>query len=243
MTDFSTGADLEWACKPFITVDEFFEAGCDCSVTGDDEELIERAINAASDRLAMLSGGVIVGACEQTIIVCRDGCACSCRTSCRCGLDFIQIPGPIISVESITFDGYEVFEANDFRLIDDDKIAFVDGSDYSWPCSADITIVYTVGVEPDQFVKDCAMELACYVVKAATSGKPQVGPNIGSVQRQGYTLQRKQVSFFADLTQMAATDRPWMAEFLAIYNPDRARVPTAMTSADMPSIHVVNPLP
>lgn len=238
-------AELVWACEAFATLDEFFACTCDCEIdpdNGDHVDLVEAAIIAASDEIALLSGHSVRGVCSQTVQFCRQ--ACSCRGHCSCDLDTVNLPGPVAGVSDVSYEGY-VFDADDFQIVNGNWLAWtkdVDGLRRYWPTGVDVDITFTYGNPVDEVTKKAALELACATVKACITEAYGIGNNPGSVNRQGIAIVRRQISAIADTAQQAAATFPWMAKFLALYNPTRATHMPFFYNPDGDDLRVLRPV-
>ena len=233
---------LAWACEPFASVADFL--GCECNCEIDEEnpdhlDLIELALAAASDELSILSAHELRGICEQTVQVCLD--RCSCRSRCSCGFGAaIELPGPIVSVSDVTFEGY-TFDAADFVIVEDIWLAWKEGIDETWPAGKPITVTLRWGHRVDEITRRAAIELACPTVRQCIiDGRRSVGS--GSVVRQGISITARDVSTTANISERAASDYPWMAKFLALYNPERSNWSPSVYSGEMNDVKVVRTL-
>ena len=243
MSDESVeGGELVWACTVFATVEDFDDCECDCEIDLDDAvqlAVFENFLIAASDELCLLSGNELRGECSQTVTICRD--RCSCRRHCNCDRDTIMLPGPIISVTSIEFEGY-TFVADDFKIVDDYGIAWANGADPGrWPARKDIEIEYTWGHPIDQITKNAALQLACMAMRACITDQRGV-VNADNIQRQGTGFSRQRTSTISDVAQKAALEAPWMAKFLALHNPRRAVMPPSVWAPEFDDVHVLRSL-
>jgi hypothetical protein len=234
--------ELVWACEVFATAEDFALCDCDCEFNPDDEEhvaLLEAALIAASDELTLLSGHTVRGICEQTVTVCRQRCFCG--FPCGCMRDRIILPGPIVSVSNVVYDGY-TFAAEDFVIIDDIGLAWADSAS-AWPSGVDIEITYTFGHPIDQIAKRASLELGCVAVRKCLTDRVSLGEGVQQVQRQGITIARRSVSATASTAERTAADYPWLAKFLTLYNPTRAFMPPSIYSPDFDDdVHVIRAL-
>ena len=236
---------MEYACEAFASTDEFFACTCDCELDAendDDVALVQAALEAASDRLALLSAHTVTGTCEQTVTV----CVCDCRGRCCCDLNRIDLPGPIIEISSIEARDPEawsyVFDADDFVIVDDHAVAWTPGSTKTWPKGVYLDITYTFNPPVDATAKDAAIEIACAAVKKCRGVANIIGPNPGSVTRGGISLVRQSVSAVSNIQGIAAGQLPFLAAFLAQYNPSGAVQAPWIYSADLDEVHVLRPL-
>jgi hypothetical protein len=235
--------ELRWACELFATVQDFTGCDCNCEIDVTDPEhlaVVEAALYAASDELAILSGHQVRGVCTETVTVCLERCAC--EWTCGCRWNPIILPGqPVQSVTSIEFDGY-TFVDTDFVIVDSRGVAWARDVDHSWPWGEDVTIAYGFGSPIDEIAKRAALEVACPVVKRCLTTMRSFGQGVQAVQREGINIARRDVSTTADITERAASDNPWLAKFLALYNPTRSNFPASAYSPDMDEIHVIRSL-
>lgn len=233
-------SELQWACELFASVEDFSTCECDCAIDLTNDEhvvLVEAALAAASDQLAILSGHQIRGVCAEEVSVCVN--RCGCRSSCGCTWKPIVLPGkPIRDVCSVTFEGY-VFDAADFVIVDGIGIAWSEASTESWPWGETVTVSYTFGRPVDEIARKAALELACPVVRACITTARSLGQGVEAVNREGVTIARRAVSSTADVAQRAASDNPWLAKFLTLYNPTRATFGASVYSPDLDEVHVI----
>lgn len=234
-------AELLWACELFATVADFTgDCECDCAINFEDPEhiaLLEASLIAASDTLTVLSAHELRGICSQTVQVCLD--RCSCRSRCTCHWDEIALPGiPVVSVDEVGFDGY-VFDANDFVIVDDRAVAWASGSDQSWPVGKIIEIDYHFGHPIDEISRRAALGLACVAMRACLADGRTLGEGVEQVSREGITIARRTVSSTANTSERVASDNPWLAKFLTLYNPNRANFAPFAYSPDLDEVHVI----
>lgn len=233
--------ELLWACEPFATVDDFTVCECDCEIDFTNDEhvaLVEAALAAASDQLALLSGHELRGICAETVTVCLDGCGC--RDICGCGWNPIMLPGtPIQDICDITWDGY-TFNPDDFVIVDGIGVAIGrNGVTTRWPHSKLIDITHTYGHRIDETARKASLELACPAVRTCITTARSLGQGVETVSREGIMISRRSVSATADVAERAASDNPWLAQFLTLYNPTRSSFPASVYSPDLDSVHVI----
>lgn len=220
-------------CEPFVTLEEFFGTDCDCRLDPEgDAVVIEEAILAASEELALLSGHTVIGLCTDTLNYCRSWCwACRSWGMCGCWIDTLPLPGPVAGIVSVTVEGVPV-PASELRLRDNEHLYRVDaaGMSVAWP--RDTVVTYRKGQPIPGIAKSACYELTCEILKRAKPRGDRLGPDVTSLSRQGVTMNRATASAVSDATGRAAAQFPMLARFLTTFNPTRANHPTFVWSPD-----------
>lgn len=224
---------MEFACEAFATNDDFIAAECDCGELSPGE--ITDLLEDASDLLAFMSNGKVVGRCTTTLRPCRNAiCGWWMRTdriwpwsadSCCCGVDSLPLATPIVSVDLVTIDGVEL-PSGDYKLMDGRLLVRTDGG--NWPGCQDVSldaseegtfaVTYTFGKRIPVFAKMAAVELACSMAQSANPrGRQKLPPNTTYVTHQGV-----QMGFAtrAGAVKDYAINLPFVAQFLALYGVD-----------------------
>ena len=221
---------VEFACEAFATSDDFIAAECDCGELTPSE--ITDLLEDASDLLAFMSNGRVVGRCTTTLRPCRNS-VCGwwfpdriwpvwAADNCCCGVDELPLVTPIVSVNLITIDG-EVLPSGDYKIIDGSKLVRTDGG--SWPGCQDVgldsseagtfAVNYTFGRRIPVFAKMAAVELACSLSKGVTpTGRQVLPPNTTYATHQGVQMG---YATRAGAVKDYAINLPFVAQFLALY--------------------------
>lgn len=191
-----------------------------------DDEL-ELMIDAASDTLAILSGGV-TGRTTFTVRPCATSW-CSCACPC-CGLDGIQLPGEDPVVTSVRIDGVTI--ASDTYALHSTRIgkslvrvSSTGTQPQSWPMWQSLwrpasqqdtfEIVYTSGIHVDWVIESAAIELTCDFA-TLNERRPNAIRHAASVTQGGVNMQIKER---VDRIRNGESG-PSTARFMGIYAPD-----------------------
>lgn len=227
---------LRHACSAFTTREVFDTLDCSCRVTDEDGDVVDRAIEAASDILTILSGYRITGLCVRTVrpitnmpcwplhglvgnIDMRDAGAARFG-----GLRTIPMPGPNTNILEVVVDGI---------ALDEDAYGILDGSFLyrkvgEWPTVNDLRLPSTevgtfevtvrFGEESDFITEAAACELTCELTKSWLGQKSTLPPGITSANIQGASVG----------VDAAARDKPSTlpatVRFLSTYAPDGPNV-------------------
>lgn len=159
---------VETACQPFVQREDI---SCDCDAFSDEE--IEELIDQASDLVAILTGGKIVGSCTQTVRPVGDH-ACTPfaeRPLRHYNAKQIVLPGPNPTVTQVKIDGI-VLDPSEYVIVDDVYLTRVSGN---WPSNKNpllpdtddntFSVTFTVGFLP-ALAKMAVKELVCDWVKS-----------------------------------------------------------------------------
>jgi hypothetical protein len=160
---------MQFACEPFAEADDLT---CDCAQPlTDDERMV--VIEAASDFLARISGGVFRGRCARKVRPVVESCGCG-WVCYRCDLDAIFLPGvdPVVTevrIDGTVLDGetYGVRNGSLIRLSTGDRPDLWPRSQKLWrPDTEDDTFSITIesGYVVDLVAKKACLELACELI-------------------------------------------------------------------------------
>lgn len=163
------------ACEQFATIEDFNDFPCDCSDTP--EEIIEEALDLASDTLVFETNQRFFGRCTQVVLPCRDACP---DVWCWCGCERtggIEIPGTNPTIEAVAVDGVTL-DPVDYEFVrgfPHDRLYRVGAS---WPHNANrggpvLAVTVEHGHHVNQWARDAALEVACYLVKRSNNKQPK----------------------------------------------------------------------
>lgn len=162
-------------------------ANCGC-VNADepDDATLESLIDQASDVLARLSNGRVVGRRAVTLRPCRIGCALYCTC---CNLDSIPLWGPDPVIDEVKIDGvaldpntYAIHQTRmGWGLV---KVAASGPRPSDWPSWQSLwlpdsqehtfSITYTYGEHVEWVIEKAAIELVCYFAQQDQIKKNQL---------------------------------------------------------------------
>jgi hypothetical protein len=212
-----------YACSTLATVADFTAASCACAI--DDETIIERYLDDASDLIYTLSRGQIFGECSATVRPCRC-CFCGCCLSC-CSVDTVPLRAPVIAITQIKIDG-DVLSPSEYTLLPRARVMRVATSDTrppAWPGSQDLwkpdteegtfSITYTFGMEEPfpQWVTNAVVELACDWANWDATGRSMLPAGTTNVVYQNVSASRFQR---ASALEEAADVMPAVSRFFGI---------------------------
>lgn len=228
---------LNFACQPFVTVEDVLDGVCACDLDEiDDGDLISDMIDTASDLLSMVTGGLVSGICTSVV---RPVALCDddfdpfypkyARTTIRDwrrqfgGLNSIPLRGPNTDIVEITIDGV-VINPSDYGLLDR---RFLFRRAGEWPTVNDLTkqstasntfeITYRFGNSPDRLARMACIELTCELLKDA-KGKPNALPRgVTSATIQGASIS---VRPRAEALRDGDEQIPVVSRFLSVWAPD-----------------------
>lgn len=211
------------ACELLVDVEDL---GCDCDLP-EDEFLIERVLEAASDFLSILAG-TRLGRCTDLYRPCRD-VHCTTSLCACCKLNGIHLPGLMPTVTEILIDGAVVDPAT-YTVVINPASKFVlvrfnaDGNTIYWPrcqkvylpSTAEDTFEIAVesGYARNQLMTLAAAEIACDIF-AFMAGQDHMLPQ-GVVAAAAYGMQMD-FRRFSDPTNQATMDLAglvWTSRFL-----------------------------
>lgn len=206
-------------CAPWVTLDE----ACDCSV--EDEDLLQSALDTATDVLYELSGRQFSGECELSIRPCARCGPRPCR-GCGSSLSQVKLPGDYpTEVLEVLVDG-EVVDPDEYRL---DGRWLVALGQRRWPTTQRLElatterytfeVTYLQGQDPPALGRQAALELACELALACSTGEGVGGcrlpARVTTVVRQGVTtVALNPNELFANGVGLPVSDL-----FIATYNP------------------------
>lgn len=225
----------------FVTIEEV-RASENCGCVNSDEpsdELLEEMIDAASDVLALISGGVVMGRREVTVRPCGEG---ACGACLCCGLDGIPLWGPNPVVSEVRIDG-------DILAVEDYGMHYTRGGDFlvrlgtgarppSWPRTQDLwkpntedhtfSITFEYGLYLDWLATQAALELVCDF--ATLSSKKKNALPKGTTNA---TMGNVTVMIDDRVARLRAGEAgPITAEFLSVYAP-YGRAPSAVWAPEL----------
>jgi len=182
-------------CTPWIEIDDrLADCGCPSDASA---EVVQAAIDTATDILFRLSGQQYPGLCTESRRPCRTATSCGCASFhlCTCvGGDTIVLPRRnVVSVDSVRIDGLPF---TDFVFYPPNWLVRTDGE--YWPCCQDLTldtthdgtwsVTYTYGRQPTEGAKNAARVLSAELVKACVSDAScRIPIGAVSVTRRGVT--------------------------------------------------------
>lgn len=189
---------LQFASEAFLTPDDL---RCDCDLQGVDRQLL---IDAVSDLLFQVSGGIMSGRVTTTVRPCAVDCSCgaySCTECACCVMDRIPLLGPKPVIGSVKIDG-QALDPGAYAIMDGVylvRVASGPAQPQPWPASQHLwrpdselgtfSITYTYGLEIDAIAKAAAVELACDIAKEM-AGRPGLDPRTTAATYEGLTVAR-----------------------------------------------------
>jgi hypothetical protein len=222
---------LRAAAEQFTSAEAVRSAqNCGC-VNADepDDDTLELIIDQASDVLARLSNGRVVGRREVTVRPCRNGCWDTCPC---CDLDSIPLWGPDPVVSEVKIDGlaldtntYAVHQSRyGFGLV---KVAASGPRPTQWPSwqslwlpnSQDNTfsITYTYGEHIGWVIEKAAIELVCYFAQQDQLKKNQLQKGAVSANYNATTVSLEERLASARGADKTATVGAAMEQFFSVY--------------------------
>lgn len=166
---------LRAAAEQFTSAEAVRSAeNCGCVNSDEpDDDTLESLVDQASDVLARLSNGRVVGRREVTVRPCRNGCWDGC--ACGCDLDAVPLWGPDPVIEEVKIDGvafteYAIHQSYlGWGLV---KTSLSQFSPSAWPSinklwlpdteDKTFSITYTYGEHVEWVIEKAAIELVCY---------------------------------------------------------------------------------
>ena len=213
---------LLYACEAALEEAEVALSECECELTGLTVDVLE-LIDAASDALYRLSGGIASGRCTYTVRPCWDGgCICGRGWGCsNCVIRGIPLPGTRPVVTSVKIDGATV-DPTTYAMVNGRKLALVDGT--SWPTNKDpllpdtedgtFSITYEHGLPWDFLAKQAANELVCEMVKTLTGAETRLPKGTVAYTADGVSIV---VGRLPGQEEIQAVGLTWLGKFLALY--------------------------
>jgi hypothetical protein len=167
---------LQYACELLVDVADLV---CDCDLP-DDEDVIDRVLDGASDFLSYLAG-MPLGRCTAVYRPCHDRRWGHCLPCGCCGLIGIHLPGAAPSVTEVKIDGAIIPTSQYVTMVEPMAHRYVlervdsNGDSIWWPRSQKITraptatdtfqITVESGLEVDAMMSTAAGEIACDTFK------------------------------------------------------------------------------
>jgi hypothetical protein len=219
------------ACEALLEPDEI---ECDCGDTSDEEKLA--LIEAASDIIAIITGGKVAGRCNDVVRPCNGSFSCGCSAlRCGCSPAGIVLRGPDPQINEILIDGLPFL---DYAIVDGSLLVRTDG--LAWPAHQDITtpstetgtfeIDYVYGLPTSLLAKRAGSEIICSLLNnnpQDTRGK--VHPNTRVMSIAGVTISLDQM---AQEIKRRAFMMPNVIRLLTVYAPD-GPTPTLVYSPEL----------
>lgn len=209
---------LRVACEPFADESDLAAIGCETSGLASGQEW-SRILDAASDMMAVLSGGAVTGVCSATVTACRE-CFCCCGACALCFRDPIPLVGPIVSIEGIWANGVAM-ASSEYRVENRREVVRLDsdGGRICWP-SGDVRITYSFGHAVDENTRFATAELAADMARGLKGGHCAIPKNVSSIVMNGVAISKREV---ADIVREAGTDLPRVAAWMSMFNPENER--------------------
>ncbi len=174
-----------------------------------------------------------------------------CGDACGCGNEsYIRLAGyPIQRILEVKLDGNVLDPASDYRLDARRnliRLADLSGSpvvDRFWPACQDLSlpdtepgtysVTYEWGAQVPEFGKKAAAQLAVELWNASpeNAGVCRLPDKVTRIVRQGIEMDR--VVPLADMLTMGATGLPLVDAFIAMTNPGKAKMRSAVFSPDL----------
>jgi hypothetical protein len=216
----------------------------DCAEEVTDANVLEDALDFASDLLFVLSGRQFPGECTSTV---RPECRHTCRSDrvCRCAVHEIKLGrSPILEIEEVLIDG-EVLDPAFYRV--DDWATLVrlpdaDGSRPPWPSwqrldldaaidDRTFEVTFTHGRNPPAAGRIAAAYFACEMARNWTPGvECKLPKRITSITRQGVSMAILDPFRFLDNGRTGIYE---VDLFLSAYNSGGVRRRAAVASPDV----------
>lgn len=213
---------LEAACEVMIDPDALVEH-CGCEFDWDTYQgpfTAEVLAEAASDVVALLTGGAVTGRCELIVRPCAGHRCGGCGVCHDCSVDAIPLPGDNVEVTEVLIGGVEVDES-DYFLLDGYKLVRRSGL---WPRWQDVRklptetgtfqITYLTGSLPT-VAQLAALEVACDLFRSYVLDAPGKLPNRwATATADGVTVNSRAPFEESDLKR---DDFPMVAKLMEIY--------------------------
>jgi hypothetical protein len=209
-----------YACSAAVTQALVEEVGCRCSLI-DTVISVDDLIDAASDALYVLSGGVMSGVCETVYRPCADGgCVCGFDiTCCCCEIVGIPLPQPRPVVTEVKIDGV-VFE--DWAIVNGYKLVRTDGK--YWPGAKNpllpdtevgtFSITVETGLAFNFDAQMAAIELVCEMATVLAGKSGQLPSGTVAATKDGVSIVAGRLPGQEEVEAVGLT---WLARFLGVY--------------------------
>lgn len=214
------------ACEDLATLEDVCFLGCDSGIASG--EGWSRILDAASDMMSILSGGVITGVCTVTLTACRD-CFCCCGSCSLCFRDPLFLAYPVQSIEAVWTNDVAL-ASSEYRVERRRELVRLnsDGDRICWP-SGDTVVMYSFGSPVDEITRLATAELAWDIAKGMSGGKCAIPKNVSSMTMNGVSITKREI---ADIVREAGTDLPRVAAWMSVFNPDNVRGRTLIYSPE-----------
>ena len=168
-----------------------------CEYVDTDEAILEAALDAASDVIYVLSGGLYTGQCVATVRPIQSGGMACFGTdnalSAMYGVDVIPLPDEV-AVTSVKVDG-TTLDSSDYGLFDGRYLYRKDGTSWPrtntlWKASTEdgtFELTLTIGGHVDWMVKGAVIETALQLLDDANSPRSYLR-NVTSGNVQGASV-------------------------------------------------------
>lgn len=219
----------------FATAADLIDWECDCiDLDIDvDAEMIESALERASDILARLSGLRFLG--QKVVTLWRPSWPCR-----SCGPTCIGLPEDTVSVEAVWDNGVLLVEDTDYKVLG----SKIHRTDSEWhrrsfsgqrllaPHSAERTVAVslTIGSAPGWMERTAALEVACDLISAWRKGATSALEGVTGISGGGVSITREPGE---DEGHEAFASFPSVARFVAFWNPKGDMTPPAVYSPDV----------
>jgi hypothetical protein len=209
---------LQVACEALLEPEDI---DCECGDLSEADKI--ELIDAASDIVAIITGGKVAGRCTDIVRPCNASSSCGCAPrSCGCSPAGIVLRGPFPSVNQITLDG-DAFV--DWAIVDGSLLVRTDGR--GWPGNQDITVPssevgtfeidYTYGLPTSTLAQRAAAEIVCSFIRSGPQDTRKPHPNTRSMSISGVTIGLDQMA--AEIKRRAFM-MPDVTRLLTVYAPD-----------------------
>jgi hypothetical protein len=206
------------ACEALLEPEDI---DCDCGNTPPEE--IAEMIDAASDIIAIITGGKVSGRCTDVVRPCNSSFSCGCATrSCACSPAGIVLRGPMPEITQILIDGAAFV---DYAIVDGTLLVRTDGR--GWPGNQDITkpstevgtfeITYDYGLPTSTLAARAGAEIVCSFLRSGPQDTRKPHPNTRSMSIAGVTIGLDQMA--AEIKRRAFM-MPDVTRLLTVYAPD-----------------------
>ncbi len=215
-------------CEPFGSVADVIARG-DCGLNGEDDlDLINDALDAASDMLYVLSNGRVTGQCFATVRPLNRGdCFGGFGTDLyadpmyqRYGVDCIPLPRNTISVDAVKIDGVTL-GVGDYGLLDGYLLYRIDKM--FWPRSNNLRLAdtevgtwsvrFSWGNPADWLADQATVDMAISLIDDYQNGKGYLR-GVTSANVQGVSVQLEEAA-----GEMSGRGLPMLERFLSVHAP------------------------
>lgn len=214
---------LVFACEPAVTETEIFESNCDCELEVlDATQDIPGLIDAATDAIYHISGGLVSGRCTVTVRPCGDGgCVCGYGPACYCCvIDGIPLKGFNPVVSQVKIDGV-VVPSTEYAMVNGRKLVRRDGA--AWPGAKNplladtedgtFSITYSFGMDHDFLAKQAVIEMVCEIA-LTLKGEGRLPNGTVSATADGVQIVIGRLPGRQDVEAVGLT---WLGRFMAFY--------------------------